>query len=144
MTKARSPPRCRFLDEPPLSLLSKSDQPVDLAEGRAELTSVLKFVPKPKLTVAEVAFDVSGTLRDVRSDRIVPGHLLEGAALTIAADNEGMSIGGAARTMTAFRSKASGRKIQAGGEGPLDRRRQDRHQPRDAETPVDHAAQPRR
>ena len=85
------------LDEPPLSLLSKSDQPVDLAEGRAELTSVLKFVPKPKLTVADVAFDVSGSLRDVRSDRIVPGHLLEGAALTIAADNEGMSIGGAAR-----------------------------------------------
>ncbi|MCY1127905.1 DUF3971 domain-containing protein [Frigidibacter sp. RF13] len=86
-----------ILDEPPLSLMSKAGQPVDLAEGRAELTSVLKFVPKPKLLVADVAFDVSGTLLDVDSDRVVPGHLLEGAALTIAADNEGMSIGGAAR-----------------------------------------------
>ncbi len=85
-----------ILDQPPFGFLTRAGQPVDLAEGRARLTSVLKFTPKKKLVPQDVAYDVTGTLSSVRSDRIVKGRTLQAQALTVRATSEGLSIEGAA------------------------------------------------
>lgn len=86
-----------ILDEPPFRFLSKAGQPVTIAEGRARLTSLLKFTPKPKMAPRDVLYDVTGTLADVRADGLVKGRVLAAEALAVTVTNAGMSIAGDAR-----------------------------------------------
>lgn len=85
-----------LLDEPPLRLLSRARQPVDLAEGTAQIEARLGLFLKKKVEPRDVDFTVSGTLKDIRSDKIVRGRSLASRRLTLAADNEQLSISGAA------------------------------------------------
>lgn len=83
-----------LLDEPPFRFLTKANRPVDVAEGRAELISVLGLTLQKKVRPEDVSYDVKGRLLDVRSDRVVPGKALAADTLTIEATRDGMSITG--------------------------------------------------
>jgi hypothetical protein len=86
-----------LLDAPPFRFLQKAGQPVTVAEGQAELDGELMFLLKKKLTTEEVAFDVTGTLSDVRSETLVKGRVLAAERLAVEASNRHLEIGGAAQ-----------------------------------------------
>ena len=86
-----------LLDAGPLKFLTKIGRPVTLADGRARLKVRLDLPLKKKLTTAEVGFDVSGQLNDVRSETLVPGRLLAASELNVLADNETLQISGDGR-----------------------------------------------
>ncbi len=83
-----------ILDEPPFQFLSKAGQPVDLAEGRAQVDATLTFPLKPKIEMPDVDFQVRGLMTGVRSDRLVQGHVLTAEALQVSADRKGLTISG--------------------------------------------------
>ena len=86
-----------LLDEEPFKFLQKAGQPVTLASGRTEISGRLDFLLKPKLQPKEVAFDLGGTLRSVRSDKLVPGRVIAASELGVSARNGLLSIAGEAR-----------------------------------------------
>ncbi len=85
-----------LLDQPPFGFLTKAGRPVDLAEGRARLTTELDLTLAQKIMPEDVGYNVSGTLMDVRSDKLAPDRLLTAGALTVSASREGMEISGPA------------------------------------------------
>ena len=86
-----------LLDAPPFRFLTKAGRPVTLADGTARLKGRLDFLIKKQLTPAEVAFEVDGTLRDLRSETLVAGRVLTARRLSLAASNDRIEIGGEAR-----------------------------------------------
>ncbi|WP_288941860.1 AsmA-like C-terminal region-containing protein [uncultured Roseovarius sp.] len=110
-----------LLDEEPFRFMTKAGMPVTLADGRAQVAGRLDFLLKPDLQPDEVAFDVAGTLRDVRSETLVEGRVLAAPELTLRAANDGLSIEGEGRIgrvpVTALWSSALG--PEGGGESHL-------------------------
>jgi hypothetical protein len=86
-----------LLDSPPFRFLEKAGRPVTLADGQADLTGRLDFILKERLTPEEVAFGVTGTLEDVRSETLIEGRVLAARQLTVEADNDRLAIAGRAR-----------------------------------------------
>ena len=86
-----------LLDEEPFRFLTKAGQPVTLADGRATLKGQLDLLLKPKLTPAEVAYDVTGTLTEMHSETLVKDRVLAASELKVTASNSGIEIGGDAR-----------------------------------------------
>lgn len=86
-----------LLDSPPFRFLQKAGQPVTVAEGQAKLAGQLTFLLKKRLTTEEVAFDVTGTLSEVHSDRLIKGRVLTAEMLAVTASNTHLEIGGAAQ-----------------------------------------------
>lgn len=84
-----------LLDEKPFNFLTKAGRPVELGEGRAELTAVLRMPLVKKILLKDVSYQVEGRLSDVRSDLLVPGKVLTAPALTLTASPSGMRISGA-------------------------------------------------
>ena len=62
-----------LLDQEPFSFFSKAGQPVNLGEGRAELRTTLFMPLKPRVTLPDVTFVVSGRIVDFTSPALVPG-----------------------------------------------------------------------
>ncbi|VAV91744.1 Large exoproteins involved in heme utilization or adhesion, partial [hydrothermal vent metagenome] len=89
-----------LLDEKPFRFMQKADQPVTLASGRATMSGRLDFLLKPKLQTKEVAFDLDGTLKSVRSEILVPGRVLVASELSVSARNDLLRIGGEGRLGT--------------------------------------------
>lgn len=85
-----------LLDQPPFQFLTKSDRPVDLAEGRARVEAVLDFALERKIRTSDVDYSVTAELLDLRSEKIAPGRLLAAGALTLTATRAGMEIAGPA------------------------------------------------
>ncbi|HQY44783.1 MAG TPA: hypothetical protein PK450_11465 [Paracoccaceae bacterium] len=83
-----------ILDEPPFEFLRKAGQAVDIAEGRAHLTTLLRLIPKAKMNPKDVTYDVTGTLTEVSSDRLVKGRKLSADALAVKVTNKGIEISG--------------------------------------------------
>ena len=86
-----------LLDSEPFKFLQKANQPVTLASGRSEISGRLDFLLKPKLQPKEVAFDLEGILRSVRSEKLVPGRVLVASELSVSARNGLLKIGGEGR-----------------------------------------------
>lgn len=85
------------LDEPPFRFLSKAGKPVDLADGRAEMTTTMDLPLKKGLKPHEVDFRVEGRLLAVTSTRIIPDKTATADILTLQADPRGLRIAGAGR-----------------------------------------------
>lgn len=92
----RSPIRAALslLDQPPFEFLKKAGKTADIATGWAEAQTVLNMRLKPKLTPEDVDFDVVARLTDVRSDKVVPGHVLAADRLMLNADRTGLVLSG--------------------------------------------------
>ncbi|MDW4548120.1 hypothetical protein R5H32_02010, partial [Defluviimonas sp. D31] len=85
-----------LLDQPPFLFLTKAGRPVDLAEGRARIETVLYLVLMRRINPADVDYKVSGTLSNVRSDKLAPGRVLMAGSLDLTASRAGMAISGPA------------------------------------------------
>lgn len=85
------------LDEPPFQFMTKAGKPVDLAEGRAEVSSRMSLPLKQGLQPNEVRFDVTGRLSEVSSTKLVEGKTIGADLLELRADSTGMTIRGPGR-----------------------------------------------
>ena len=83
-----------LLDQPPFSFFSKAGQPVNLGDGRAELQTTLYMPLKPRVTLEDVSFTVSGRIVDFTSPSLVPGRILTAPEVAVAVDTEGLSLSG--------------------------------------------------
>jgi hypothetical protein len=86
-----------MLDAPPFRFLQKAGRPVTLAEGRARLAGTFDFLIKDDLAPEEVAFDLTGTLSDVRSETLVEGRTVTAPELALAADRAELTLSGDGR-----------------------------------------------
>ncbi len=93
-TKSTITAALSLLDEKPFRFLQKANQSVTLADGRARLNGQFDFLLKPKLQPHELAFEVAGDLASVRSETLVPGRVLQAAALRVAATNKSIQVSG--------------------------------------------------
>ena len=93
-TKSSVTAALSLLDQPPFGFLTKAGQPVDLAEGIADIETHLKLILAQRIRPEDVSYEVTGTLRDLRSDRIAPGRLITAGKLRVTADRAGMEIAG--------------------------------------------------
>lgn len=84
-----------LLDQPPFSFFSKAGQPVNLGDGRAELTATLFMPLKPRVTLPDVSYVVTGRIVDFVSPALVPGRILSVPEVTVAVDTEGLTLSGA-------------------------------------------------
>ncbi len=94
VTRAGIPAALSILDQPPFEFLSKAGKGTDLAEGQAEAHTNLRFRMVKKIAPADVDFDVTARMTDVRSDKVVPGRVLTAPELILKADRSGMTISG--------------------------------------------------
>ena len=83
-----------LLDEPPFGFLTKAGRGVDLGQGRAVTDTLLRLPLVPKIPLKSIRYEVTGTLYNLQSDVLVPGHRLTADALTLFADPSGMTVSG--------------------------------------------------
>ncbi|ETX29093.1 AsmA-like C-terminal region-containing protein [Roseivivax isoporae] len=94
--KGRATAALSLLDMEPLSLLQKAGRPVDIAEADVSVAGTLVRPLGPGVTLEDMELALEGTLRDVSSDALVPGRMLEAAALDLSVTNERVRVGGRA------------------------------------------------
>ena len=86
-----------LLDQPPFGFMTKAHQPVDLAEGRARLDTVIHVPLADHVQLPDVSFAVQGTLSGVRSDKLVPKRVVTADSLSVTVDTDRIAIAGAGR-----------------------------------------------
>ena len=91
------PAALALLDRPPFRLMEKAGRSPDLARGEARVSGGITLPLKPGLTAGDVGFSLSGQLRDVASETLVPGRRLTADRLDLSADPGEVSISGTAR-----------------------------------------------
>ncbi|CAN0583991.1 unnamed protein product, partial [Ectocarpus sp. 12 AP-2014] len=84
-----------LLDRPPLSLMSKANLPVALAQGEIDVTGTLALPMQETVLVTDMDFHASGTIRDASSTVLVPDHELVSDELSLFVDNDHVEISGA-------------------------------------------------
>ena len=104
-----------LLDREPFGFLSRAGLPVALADGRARIAGAITLPLKPKVPRDEIDFSVVADLRDVRTERLVPGRVLAAPALDLRASADELRIEGAGRL---GRVPVEGVWRQPLGEGP--------------------------
>ncbi len=75
-----------LLDRPPLRLLERANRDPDLAEGQLAARTRIALVLQAGNTAEDIDVSSRGTLSALRSERIVPGRVLEAERMEIAAD----------------------------------------------------------
>ncbi len=90
-------PALALLDFPPFEFLKKSDLSPDIATGTADVQAGLRFPLIKKLKVEEVFYEVAAELAGIRSETLVKDHVLTSDAMTLAAGDGRLSIGGKAK-----------------------------------------------
>ncbi len=85
------------LDQPPLRLLQKANQPVTLADGRVTANALARFPLRAKLAVTEVNVIADATVTDISSRALVPGRELAAVRLAARLADNVLTIGGPAR-----------------------------------------------
>jgi hypothetical protein len=83
-----------LLDQPPFSFFSKAGQPVNLGDGRAELTAALVMPLKARVTLPDVTYSVTGRIVDFTSPALVPGRILRAPEVAVAVDTDGLTLSG--------------------------------------------------
>lgn len=86
-----------LLNEEPFRFLDKAGRPVTLADGTARLKGTLDFLVKDDLTPEEVAFEVTGRLSDVRSEKLLEKRVIAASDLGLSADRSELRIAGEGR-----------------------------------------------
>jgi hypothetical protein len=90
-------PMLAGLDRPPMRALSRANVPVELGSGTGELTGWLEFPFKKGLKKPDFSWDVRADLRDVVTDKLIPGRLLTATQLTLRSTQADVAVKGQAR-----------------------------------------------
>ena len=96
---------------PPFNILRNSPLPVDMAKGQAAFAAEVGFEMRKGLKPPDIDYRATANLTDVASDIVVKGRKLTAKALSLAADPQGVEIGGpmslgAAQMNATWRRKA--------------------------------------
>ena len=83
-----------LLDLPPFNFMQKAGRPVDLGDGAARIKTVLRLPLQKKIALADVQYDVAGTVGDFSSGVVVPGRMITADLLQISASPTGLAISG--------------------------------------------------
>ncbi len=83
-----------LLNEPPFGFLTRSERPVDVAEGRARMVARIDLPLAGKVGPGDVKFEVAGNLTDLSSEVLVPGRRLQAETMDLTAGPDGMAIAG--------------------------------------------------
>ncbi len=83
-----------YLDLPHWQFLTKAGQPVTLADGQAETEVHLSLPLIPHPQPEDVRFDATATIRNVRSEQIVPDRRVTAAEISVSVDNSGIELSG--------------------------------------------------
>lgn len=94
-TKSSLTAALSLLDLPPFNFMSKADRPVDLGDGLAEIDTRLSLPLQKKIALADVSYEVSGTVRAFSSDKLVPKRVITAESLSVTATPKGLAITGA-------------------------------------------------
>lgn len=96
LLKARGPiaAALSLLDQPPFAILSKANQPVDLATGRAEISGEIRLRLVKKVLLEDVDYNVTARLFGVRSDKLIEGRVLTADTLVAKATSNEVVISG--------------------------------------------------
>ncbi|PIE15830.1 MAG: hypothetical protein CSA68_05400 [Rhodobacterales bacterium] len=86
-----------LLDQKPFLLMSKAEQPVDLAQGRVEVEGEIKLGLLKKIKPQDVEYQVNAVLHDVHSDKLLKGRVLQAERLALTADRKQLQISGTGR-----------------------------------------------
>ncbi len=84
------------LDLPPLRVMQRAGQPVDLAEGCVSAEARLDFALVQDLKPSDVRFRAEATLEDVATEKLIRDRSLAARTLVLTADNTGIQIEGQA------------------------------------------------
>jgi hypothetical protein len=110
-----------LMDLPPLGLTSRAKLPVDVADGRVQMSITLTHPMKRGIVPSEVGVGVTAVLRDLSSDRLIPNRRLSADRLTLFADKTRLEIEGPATVdgvaingSWVQRFDGSGSRLQAG------------------------------
>lgn len=105
------------LARPPFNILRNSDLPVSFAQGRAIVSAQLDMPLGDGITPEQRVWSAEATLRDVRSDALVPDQTVTASSLQLQADAESLVISGPARMGAIGGSVTFSRALGAGSEG---------------------------
>ncbi|MCF6232810.1 MAG: DUF3971 domain-containing protein [Rhodobacteraceae bacterium] len=83
-----------LLNRKPLQVLKGTPVPVDVAEGMAQVTGTLSLPLKDRVQIDEMAYHYQGTVRDITSDKLVPGFFVQAAQLQIEGDQDHVKLSG--------------------------------------------------
>ncbi|MGD9295040.1 MAG: DUF3971 domain-containing protein, partial [Roseobacter sp.] len=83
-----------LLDQPPLNVMQKTAFPVDVAQGKIRLAATISMPLRQGNTIADIQYDVTGAIADVRSTLLVRERILEAQRLDLAASERGIEIYG--------------------------------------------------
>ncbi|MBO9453060.1 hypothetical protein J7426_22555 [Tropicibacter sp. R16_0] len=83
-----------LLDRPPLSLMSKSKLPIELAEGEVSVQGTLSLPLKDKVQIDDMEFHLTGEISDMQSSVLVPGLDLSAQRLTAVGDQTQIVLSG--------------------------------------------------
>ncbi|KMW57877.1 Large exoproteins involved in heme utilization or adhesion [Candidatus Rhodobacter oscarellae] len=95
-TESSIPAALSLIDQEPLRLMERAGFGVDIAEGRAIVDAALEFDLVNDLALKDIAYNVTGKLREVSSDTLIPERVVRAQELDFRADREGLEITGAA------------------------------------------------
>ncbi|QUS35533.1 AsmA-like C-terminal region-containing protein [Falsirhodobacter algicola] len=84
-----------LLDQPPFRFLSRAGKSADLGQGEATMRTHLSLPIIEEIEPEDVGFEVDGVIRDLVSDRLVPGKTLTAPRMVLHADPSALSVGGA-------------------------------------------------
>lgn len=83
-----------LLDLPPFHFMTKADRPVDLGDGRAEITTRLQLPLQGKIGFKDISYEVAGRVSDFSSLKLVPKRVITAKTLAVSASPAGLSISG--------------------------------------------------
>ena len=85
-----------ILNNRPLRLMERAKRPIDLAEADASVQATIRLPLRDKVTGNDVDYTVAANLRNVSSEKLVPGRVFAADALALSADNSFVGLDGGA------------------------------------------------
>ena len=83
-----------LLNLPPLSLMDKVELPVALGDGQVAAQGTMTIPLRDHVDASDIEYHYTGTLAQLRSDKLLPGHVLEAEALSLRGDQSFVEISG--------------------------------------------------
>ncbi len=102
---------------PPFNVLADSDLPVSFAQGQAQVDVQVQTPLGRDVTPAEREWQATASLRNLRSDVLVPGQVLTAARADVRVDADSLVVRGPARVGDVAGQATFSRALGAGSEG---------------------------